>query len=173
MGERKRKPLTVKRWHEIVLRWLAKRARAKKPQPPKRFSHELDSYIHHAKKGSTRHALGIVAYFYWADQERTEIDPRVLNFLKAARRRYLRDPRQNIAKALWLVRPRRGNPGGVSAKRRLTPEGHIEAALMVREKRLQGSEKRAIADVAAFFNVSPRTVRNAVQRKRRERRERD
>ncbi len=109
-----------------------------------------------------QYAGWIVAYFYAAKKNRQPVDSRVVEYIDSARDRYCRDRKRNIAKALGLVRLRRGNPGGVSPKRRLTPDGFVEAGQMVLEKMHKGkSENFAVDAIANLLNVSPRTVRKA------------
>ena len=182
------------RWHGVVIAWLDRRLdRLKKKrknsgllelgrrkgskQPPPgvpfvlkpRFLWELPIYLELAER-SVRHANAIVAHFYTATKKRKRIDPRVVEYIDKARDRYCRDPRRNIAKALGLVRSGRGNPGRVPSKRRLTPEGFIEAGQMVMEEIKKGKpENYAVDVVAEQLQVSPRTVRKSAAAEKRAR----
>lgn len=152
----------------MVLEWMESRQSAARPSSTPfsnrsasaRLRHDLDEYIAHALEGSVRHATAIVGYFYQSAIEGKPLDHRLLRFLNAAWLRYCADKRTSIERSLFLVRPKRGNPGGVSAKRRLTPTDKVEAAQMVRELRQSGaSEKAAVLTAADVFCVSPRTIR--------------
>jgi len=164
-----------------VLRWLNKKAASAAERkieiaPPKswcRFLHELGAYIGSAKKGTTQSAEAILVYFYWCSKEGKKLDPRVRKYLKAARLRYRKDPKLNIAKALWLVKPERGNPGRVIRKRkknprfkRLTLGEEKEAGMIVLDKADDVSEKRAVLDCVEMFGVSERTIRGAAAKVR-------
>jgi hypothetical protein len=128
-----------------------------------RFLRDLPIYLKQAEH-SVQHAGAVVAHFYVASKEGKRVDPRVIDYIDSARERYCRDPIRNIAKALGLVRRNRGNPGGVSAKRRMTPDAFVEAREMVQQRRGAGfSEKRAVLDIAELFRVSERTIRKAAK----------
>ena len=74
-----------------------------------------------------RHASAIVAHFYHAKKRGEQVHPDVLKYIARARLRYSSDPKPNIAKALWLVQSRRGNPNEPRrSKRRLIAEGRLE-----------------------------------------------
>lgn len=139
--------------------------------PPKswsRFLYELDVYIGGAKNGLTTSAEAIVVYFYWHSKAGKTLDDRVLKYLEAARRRYCKDPKRKIDKALWLVKSRRGNPGVVvPKKRRLTPSAHIEAGMMVLNRQKDGtSYDKAIRDVATELRVSINTIKKDAKEQR-------
>lgn len=113
---------------------------------------------------ATESARRVLVYFYCATRLEHPLSNTVGEFIRQAGERYINDPRKNIRKALLLERSKRGNPGPVvSKKRRLTPEGRVEAVEMFFELRNSGSlEKQAALDVANYWGVSPRTIRSAV-----------
>ncbi len=128
-----------------------------------RLRYDMDSYISQALNGSTAHANAVVWYYYRSVVDGLSLDPRVLRFLEIAWTRHAKGRNPKIERSLFLIRPRRGNPGGVSSKRRMTPEGKIEAAQMVSRLRANGiSEKVAAMEIAELFGVSLRTIRHCV-----------
>lgn len=129
----------------------------------RRFPHDLGTAIRLAQQGSIQHASAVAADWYVSVRDGAMIDPRVAAFIRAANVRYRADPRRDIAKALLLVRPKAGNPGGVSKKRRLTPGGVTEVGLMLIELRKGMPEKKAVLTVKEIFGVSERTIRAAAK----------
>jgi len=163
-------------WHCVVLRWLDRKSNRAglKPAPPVPPSSRLlltlrtkagevnflDDCIERANRGSVENAREVVGLFRYSVRMNRGVDPRIEIFLEQARQRYSKDPKRNIAKALLLVRTVRGNPGGVSQKRRMTSEAHIEAGQMVLELLDDGmSEKFAVLTVKGIFEASERTIR--------------
>jgi len=156
-------------WGDTVLKWCG----SKRASISRGFLMNLDAHIDITNSlltdepeiGATNSARGIIAYFCVTSRAGHAVDHRVLQFLEEARQRYSKDPRRDIAKALLLVRlGKRGNPGGASGSKKLTPEARTEAAEMVLEKMSKNGlrEKRAIGDVADEFGVSTLTIRKAV-----------
>ena len=131
-----------------------------------RFIYEMPIYIKLARR-SIQHAWAIVAHFYWA-KARSDVHPLALAYVNGALRRYCRSQRRDIGKALGLVRSRRGNPGRVpSKKRRLTPDGFIEAGQAVLSLINRGkAEHEAVDFVSSNWQVTDRTVRKALAAER-------
>lgn len=153
------------------------------PSPLSRFLHELDSHTARAEyrfseerendcpeerskkdNSSVQSASGIVMY-YCASRKR-DIDPRVIEFMECARLRYVADSRRDIAKALLLTRPTRGNPGLVPGKHRRTEALYEEARGIVARLRREGkAEKFAVGEAKEQLGVHANTIRRAVRRK--------
>lgn len=178
-----------KRWHGAVIDWVDRRVAklnaerlrnpnpqrqipefVKSPAPRKRFLLYLDAHIRYARNGKVESAQALVSYFYCTSKAGDVLDPRVMRFLSGAFRRYRNDPDHRIDKALYLVRPKEGNPGGVSKKRRMTPDGKKEAALEALN--LIGSGEKdlvAVLTVAKRWECSERTIRAAIKAAREDR----
>jgi len=129
--------------------------------PPSRFLYDMDSLIARALNGEKDKAIILMNYFCSTVERGEEVDRRVQLYIATAWRRYLGDPKHDIAKALGLKRPKAGNPRGVSKKRRLTPDGREELAQRIDElRRNKLNYADAIAAAADEFDVSQRTASN-------------
>jgi hypothetical protein len=168
------------RWHDVVMDWLEERGKSRRRTAGvpavlhERFYSEIANCIRLAKSGSVQHATAIAAHFYWATKKQYHAHPLVVEYIDKAREKFNKDPRRSkdqsrrIARALGLVRDRRGNPGRVpTKKRRLTPEGFIDAGQVAANLIDSGKpEKDAVEAVANLLVISERTVRQALAEER-------
>lgn len=122
---------------------------------------------------SVNAAARVVLHYIEAFESGDEINPLVLLYILQALRRAVAATDGNLGKELGIRRPKAGNPGGLSRKRRLTPaekeEIPIEFERRVKQvgphRRVRGegsSRDRVLRDLKAEYGVSVRTLESCL-----------
>lgn len=139
-----------------------------------RFLFDLDAAIAQAKAGSTRHAWQIAGMYREAHRRGRDRDPDVLKFLdrihafmESARKRYTKDSRRSIGKALRVHTAKRGRRTRAASVRSVTDD-MITEALMIYDAELRAgrSEKYAVSIAVKKTGIRERAIRSAVAARR-------
>ena len=135
-------------------------------------SFDIDPFV---SEGTVMHSKGrVTALLRNFVENDGNVEPAIRAYIVQSLARFLEDPKHDLEKAFGLKKQKAGNPGGLSKKRRTTPDEKIELAIKYEEylkdeqkrRHVQGGEKsprgRAIARLKKEFKVSAKTIETAI-----------